>query len=427
MTFLHPVLQILRLWRRNPEKNLRPILHAFLAGHQATERKEISRTVYGLFRYRNLLDLMLASHSRRNRLSPLLHDLLRAAAFLLLFADCRPPAVVVNETVKICPAADKPYLNAVLRSLAKNLDNEKEHLKQILDREAPTLFPEFVRRELLELGLDNSGFQSLLQEPCFHFRLIPGRENHDRLSGILSDRDLEFKELPQLNSILFKELSPVRGLLQAGRLGYLQNSASQAVAEIAAEVASKRVLDACAAPGGKTLTLALARPQVRILANDLNPLRLLRLQTRLQSLGIGNVDLLASDLLNLPLGNAGFDLLMLDAPCSALGTLRKNPDALFKSDEKTAAQKAALQLKLAAGLLRQFPGVPLLYSVCSFLRAESEEICAGLAREFSLQPRLLAPKLKTLGFSLRESEHGCYLLPGNMENDIFYISLLAGK
>lgn len=428
MSFLHPVLQILRLWRRNPEKNLRPILHALLAGHQASERREISRTVYGLFRYRNLLDLVISSHSRRSRLNPMLGDLMRTAAFLLLFADRRPPAVVVNEAVRISPAGDKSYLNAVLRSLVKGLDAEKKRLKGILEDEADSLLPPFQRRELLELGLGKSDFQSLLQEPRFHFRVVPGPENLDRLTAILLERGLDYRELPGLNSILLKELSPVRDLLQAGRLGYLQNSASQAVAEIAAEFSGKRVLDACAAPGGKTLTLALLRPQARILANDLDPRRLRRLRTRLQSLEIGNVDLLAADLLSPPLGNnAAFDLIMLDAPCSALGTLRKNPDVPYKCTEKTAGQKAAVQFELAAALLRRFPGTPLLYSVCSFLRVESEEICAGLAREFGLQPRPLAQKLKALGFSVRESSHGCYLLPGKLENDLFYISLLAGK
>jgi len=317
LTCLGPVLQVMRHCRLQADKSLRLILHSILEKQRQKDKREISHIVYSFFRYRLIIDSILAEYGRRSKTSPQTFDLLRVAFVLLFFSRARPLPVTVNEVVKKACKNDKPYLNAVLRALTRNHAEISADLSRMLAENPQSAFPLFLQREFSNLGLTTADLGRLLNEPVFHFRVAPGPKKKAVLAEILSGRGIEHRYLPGLNSFMIKELTPIRDVLEAGNLGYLQNTASQAVAEIAAGIKAGFYLDACAAPGAKALTLALKRPQSRVLANDLNLVRLLRLQQRIKSLAVNNIELLVSDLKCLPLRQTGFDLLLLDAPCSA--------------------------------------------------------------------------------------------------------------
>jgi len=135
------------------------------------------------------------------------------------------------------------------------------------------------------------------------------------------------------------------------------------------------ILDLCAAPGGKTALLAQRFPQASITAVELNPKRIPRLQENLTRLGCNNVEILQADCASLPYEDNSMDAIMLDAPCSASGTLRRHPDAKFLHDEESVVHASELQKVLLTEAMRVLkPGGTLVYAVCSIHPQENEAV-----------------------------------------------------
>ncbi len=142
------------------------------------------------------------------------------------------------------------------------------------------------------------------------------------------------------------------------------------------------ILDICAAPGGKTALLAHRFPDSHVVAVELNARRIPRLRDNLARLALENVSVIRADAGCLPFADGVADALLLDAPCSASGVLRRHPDAKFAHDAATVARLAERQRLLAGEALRVLkPGSPLLYAVCSIHPEETEGVAASLAEK----------------------------------------------
>ncbi|MBE7636238.1 16S rRNA (cytosine(967)-C(5))-methyltransferase RsmB [Sneathiella sp. P13V-1] len=167
---------------------------------------------------------------------------------------------------------------------------------------------------------------------------------------------------------------------------WVQDYAASLPAKLFGDLTGKRVLDVCAAPGGKTIQLALKGGNVTAL--DRSAARLKRLTENMERLGL-NVEVKAADATGFVPANP-FDAILLDAPCSSTGTIRRHPDVAWLKTQKDVEKLAGLQARLldaAAGQLA--PGGTLVYSTCSLQPEEGEgQIAAFLARhpEFSLLP-----------------------------------------
>ena len=157
---------------------------------------------------------------------------------------------------------------------------------------------------------------------------------------------------------------------------------SRLVAEIAAAAASgpRRILDTCAAPGGKSIVLAARHPEAEIIAADISERRLSAMRKRLDREGLHRIQTLVADL-SKPLEAAqfadGFDLILCDMPCSGTGTLARNPEVrhrLRESDLPRQAQRQAEILSTALGVLR--PGGRVVFSTCSLEPEENEAVIA---------------------------------------------------
>lgn len=154
---------------------------------------------------------------------------------------------------------------------------------------------------------------------------------------------------------------------------WVQDLAATLPARLLGQGAGRRVLDLCAAPGGKTMQLAAAGWQVTAL--DHSAKRLQRLYENLQRVGL-DAQVITADALDWE-ADAPFDAVLLDAPCTATGTCRRHPDVLHRIGPRQIAEMAALQTRLlhrAAGWTR--PGGQLVYAVCSLEREEGEHQAA---------------------------------------------------
>jgi 16S rRNA (cytosine967-C5)-methyltransferase len=220
----------------------------------------------------------------------------------------------------------------------------------------------------------------------------------------------------------------------------LQDEGSQLVAELASANLGKEmksVLDACAAPGGKTLILAERNPQARIVACESSASRLEQLQKRLASLG-DRIECRRADASALTEDSA-FDLALADVPCSGTGTLGRNPEIRHRLRLDDLTRQAERQRAILLAALRAVrPGGRVIYSTCSLEPEENEQVVAAVLA--AMPNARTVPLTRSIGELLRKgilthlgaerlraclTTKGCLrLLPGSFHTDGFFICMI---
>jgi 16S rRNA (cytosine967-C5)-methyltransferase len=294
----------------------------------------------------------------------------------------------VNESVDLSADRDlgfpphKGLVNALLRRAAKNradLADELDALPPALDRGPAAeralkaaLAPHHAEGEIEAL------WARLQQPPRPDFRLLKG----EAPEGLVP-----VAELPGCLCLVDGAPFPRPWLESAG--GLVQDRSSQALLAYTWTRPVVRILDACAAPGGKTTTLALRHPGAVITALEVNPRRAARLRQTLQQRGI-EARVIQADAAEWLEGNeATFDLILLDAPCSGSGTLQKHPEWPWLKHDDLPRLTGLQRRLLTAATERLDPGGLLIYAVCSWLPEE-----CGSHREWLGQAR---PDLRPAG------------------------------
>jgi 16S rRNA (cytosine967-C5)-methyltransferase len=393
----------------------------------ARERAFLHGLVLGTVRWRGRLDHAIGACSERplEEIDPVVRDSLRLGAYQLL--EMRVPArAAVHETVELVrlhhPAA-AGFVNAVLRRLA---------------REGPPPLPDF-RREPLA-WLTSAGSLPAWLARRWHDRLGP-QAARARAEALLRRPVLccrlnprqpaAAERLAEAGARLAPSAVPgtwraegdlPRDLVGAG-LAYAQDAGSQLVARLAATTGL--TWDACAAPGGKAALLGdLAPPGSRVVASDRRPARAGTMATLLGRWGLENVRVAVADATQPP-WRTRFDCVLLDAPCSGLGTLRANPDIRWRLRPGQLAAHQARQralLDAVAGYVR--PGGRLVYAACSTEPEENEEVIAPFLdhhREFTM----VAPPAWAAAWS--EASSCVRTLPERDDMDGFFAALLERR
>jgi 16S rRNA (cytosine967-C5)-methyltransferase len=344
------------------------------------DRAFLHELVLGALRRRGWLDHALARLSSRplSAVSPGVLDALRLGAYQLLFLRV-PPHAALSESVELARRAEPRsagFANAVLRRLQR--EGPPPEPDPVADpvawlTTAGSLPAWLAERWCARLGAKAAvaRARALLVPPPTHVRLNPRVADAERqvaAAGV----SLRPTRIPGALEAEGSRLGPLaeRALL------YVQDAASQLVALLAAD--DGRVLDACAAPGGKALLMADLAPRSRVIAAEPSLRRLATLVRLRSRWGATNVLPLAGDARRPPFAVA-FDAVLLDAPCSGLGTLARNPDVRWRLAPEDLARHAARQAELLeslAPLVR--PGGRLVYATCSVEPEENE----GVVRPF---------------------------------------------
>jgi len=282
------------------------------------DRKFVTDLVYGTTRMRRACDA-LVDRFVSTAPSPEVRTVLRLGAYQLHFAGV-PPHAAVGETVELAPKKARGFVNAVLRRVANTPMTWPSDAVRLS-------YPDWiVERLIAELGHDDAiATLTTMNEPP------PVTERDD---------------------------------------GYIQDLGSQWVAMAVPASDGQLVLDVCAAPGGKATGIATSGATV--VAADLQPQRVGLIVDNADRLGTNDVLAMAADATQPPFPPATFDHVLIDAPCSGLGTLRRRADARWRITPKDVADLVALQQRIidaSAPLVK--PGGTLIYSVCTLLAAES--------------------------------------------------------
>jgi 16S rRNA (cytosine967-C5)-methyltransferase len=347
------------------------------------DRALLLELVAGTLRWRNELDAIILVASRRPKrdLDPRVLATLRLGVYQLLHLDRIPPHAVVHESVDLIRALKQPhaagFVNAVLRAATrlKTADHLPRRPADIDDRDACLAYLSITLshpRWLVARWLERYGFGHT--EALCRYGNSPPELTVRAVSGSVADLGSRLEAA----GIDFRPGRFVTGCLRlpAGSLSgvppdlrnamFVQDEGSQLVAETVPATPGCLVLDACAAPGGKTLALADRLGETgRLVASDFRRGRLALLKETLAANG-RQVPLVRLDATRAWPFGAVFDAVLLDVPCSGLGTIRRDPDLKWTRSADDLARFAALQLSMlrsAASSLK--PGGAVVYATCS--------------------------------------------------------------
>ncbi|WP_429884614.1 16S rRNA (cytosine(967)-C(5))-methyltransferase RsmB [Geoalkalibacter halelectricus] len=358
------------------------------------DRALLTELVYGVLRRRGRLDFALSRCCRQPlaKLEPAVLRLLRLGAHQLLHLERIPAHAVLNETVNLARRLGLEratgLINGVLRRLAREHHDlawpdaataPRAHLEQALSLPgwlAGYLLDQFGHEEACLLA------QALLEPAPFTLRANRLKTTRAELLESLAATGHEARATRYTeDGLILEKRGPAALPGDAEGLYQVQDQASQLIAPLLGARAGESILDACAAPGGKTTHLAaLTDNRAKILALDLHPQRVDLINQGAARLGCAGIQARAWDMGHTPdfVPPGSLDRILVDAPCSGLGVLRRNPEIRWRRRHQDLCALAALQsaiLAAAAPLLR--PGGALLYAVCTFTREETEEVIAA--------------------------------------------------
>jgi len=351
------------------------------------DRGLTNELVLGVLRRQLWLDRVIEKFAGRSMegLDVAVRLALRLGLYQIRFLSRVPESAAVNESVNLVHAARlrsaAGLVNAVLRRATREVDydpaaNETDPIARIA---VETSHPAWlIERWLRFYGAEAESLARANNQPApVAFRLTrragaPERIlNEIRAAGVL----LEPSRLV-IGAWRAKGASDVLQSLARRGSVYLQDEASQIVANVLQARAGDRILDVCAAPGSKALHLAMLNPETTIVAGDLHEHRMKLLRRLAVLQGAGSVRLVVHDAAReLPFAAGSFDRVLVDAPCTGTGTLRHNPEIRWRitaDDIKELAARQRLILTNAAKLVRR--GGHVVYSTCSVEPEENEDV-----------------------------------------------------
>jgi len=397
----------------------------------AQERGLLRSLTYGTVRWHIRLHALLVEllDQSPQKLDPEIRALALVGLFQLFHTDIAPHAVVA-ETVEAVRVLRRPRAAGLINAVLRRAQREGTALLQDIDHSLAvrTAHPDWLVDVLMrdwpteaESMLDANN-----QHPPFWLRVNRRRSTRDEYAArLLKDGIASRASEYAPDALLLDKASDVRSLpgFREGAVS-VQDAAAQLAAPLLKLAPGQRVLDACAAPGGKTCHMLELEPELaELVAVDIAPSRLKRIRENLDRLGLG-ATLLAGDASQPQAWWDGkpFDRILLDVPCSATGVIRRHPDIKLLRRAEDIDALSARQLTLLQQLWTLVaPGGRLVYASCSALRAENAAVVAQFLAEYE------DAHDGTPQWDLRVRDDpgpGLRIVPGEADMDGFYYACI---
>ena len=390
------------------------------------DRDLLNAILFGVLRWRGRLDYIIARFSKTPLAKidlPIL-NILRAGVFQLIFLTRIPPSAAVHTSVEMAKSIGAPWIgafvNAVLRRTAaehgsvRYPDPQKEPVRSLA---AAWAFPKWLTERWL--GRYGAGptaelFESINAIPPLTLRANTLKTRRsDLIAALQTDAEAVEACTAAPDGLRVEGLRTRMTALSSFQLGWfqVQDEAAQLVSLLLAPRPGETVLDACAGRGGKTGHIAqLMCNQGTLVALDRSGARLAALREEVRRMGVSIVSCREATLTDGPAEDAPgrFDRVLLDAPCSGLGTLRRNPDIKWAEGRKDLSRYHQTQLTLIERAAeRVAPGGVLVYAVCSPEPEETVDVVRLFLaknprfqtdRELTELPETVRPLLDPQGF-----------------------------
>lgn len=406
-------------------------------GLEGREAALATQLCFGVVQNQLLLDFYLSKFSNipLRRMESKVVQALRLGLYQMLFLSRIPQSAAVNSSVELtrthCKNPRAPgMVNAILRSLQRNLNQLPTIPKNDPAEYLSILYshPVWLVEELLPL-LGSEGTAEYLQannsQPPITAMVNTTKATTQQVAQLLAEQGVEVASHPWLEDCLILNKTGNLEWLDAYQQGlfYVQDPASRLMALASGAAPGMRVLDVCAAPGGKSFAAAIQMEnQGEVISCDLHPHKKKLIQAGADRLGLSIIKPMTADgKVRREEWVSAFDLVLVDAPCSGLGVIRKKPDIRYKDPEPLAdlpkVQEAILEN--AAGYVKQ--GGVLMYSTCTILPGENGEIVAAFLKK---HPEFIREAFTLPGPAGEVSEGEITLWPQVHQTDGFFICKL---
>ena len=395
-----------------------------------------AKLCYGVLQNRNKLDFYLKQllTGKIKDLHPVVHDILHLGLYQIYELDKVPDNAAVNESVDLAKKYCKKQrfapglVNGVLRSAVKTKGQRKEPAsledKYSHPWELIRLLRDYVGKERIEMMLraNNEAPQTVIQVNTL-------KTTAEELQKRLADEQVQSQPHGWMSDCLVLGSTGDLERLSAFQEGlfYVQDPAAK-LSVLCARLpqAELRILDCCAAPGGKSFAAAIATGgRGHITSCDIHEHKVPLIQKGAARLGLENIEARQQDASqNVPDWNGTMDVVIADVPCSGYGIIRKKPDIRYKKPADMA-DLPALQLEILKNQARYVKeGGLLMYSTCTLVRAENEGVVEAFLSEnpdFCLEP------LELPGNFPRNDSGMLALVPGEYDTDGFFIARMRRK
>lgn len=422
------------------------VLREVLGKYQYLEKKErafITRVSEGTIERMLELDYIIDQFSKVKvkKMKPVIRNIMRSAVYQLKYMDNVPDSAVCNEAVKLAVKRGfgtlRGFVNGVLRSIARGLDTVEYPKEPIKALSVKYSVPEWILqvwKKEYDLETIETMLQAFLKEkPLIVRSMDETPEGVGRLQAELEAEGVRVNIHPYLPYAL--ELSGIDYLedlesFQEGRFS-VQDISSMLVCEIAAPKEGDRVMDVCAAPGGKAVHMAeKLNGTGHVEARDLTEYKVELIWDNIDRTGLENIKAVQWDALVLDKdAKESADIVIADLPCSGLGVFGKKTDLKYKTKEESLKELSKLQRNILKNVQSYVKtGGKLIYSTCTINPSENMENVHWLLEQY---PEFELEDIRPLLCEeLREAvqEKGCLqFLPGVHKSDGFFIAALKKK
>lgn len=403
----------------------------------------VTELVYGTIQRKLTLDHVLSHFVGNKKLQTWVRNLLRLSLYQIRFLDRIPERAAVHEAVEMAKRRGHQGIASMVNGVLRNVLRQPDVWERLPKGDRATQIavehshPEWLVRQWLAVYGEATTIaicEANNRHPHSSIRVNSLKTSASELLDKLAAEETTARQ-----SALSPQAILVEGGHAAGsrlfREGYftIQDESSMLVAPALAAKPGMRVLDACAAPGGKTTHIAeLMENRGHIVACDLHPHKRDLIAQTAKRLGISIIEPITSDALDLPDRGLGtFDRILLDAPCSGFGVIRRKPDLKWNKTPEDVRAIAQLQYELLKALAPMLAadGV-LVYSTCTIEPEENQKIVQRFVKEhpeFVLDETLAHDLPEAARAHVDETGACVQILPHHFESDGFFIARLKRK
>lgn len=354
-----------------------------------------TRLTFGVIQNRMLLDWYIDRFAK-GKLDLTVRSALRLGAYQMLFLSRIPVSAAVNESVKLTRKFCKnPGAAGLVNAVLRNIERGRQKLTPPEDLSIRFSHPQWLVDTFIE-RLGQEGAAALLAchngEAPTVAQVNTCRATVRKVQERLTDAGVDAQMHPWLEGCL-----TLRGTGDLERLEvfqdgevYIQDAAARMAVQAASPQPGMRVLDVCAAPGGKSFAAAIAMgDRGEIISCDIHPHKQALIENGARRLGLSAIHAVTQNgKERVAEWECGFDLVIADVPCSGLGIIRKKPDIRYKDPMLLAGLPEVQGAILENACAYVKPGGVLLYSTCTLLERENEDVVrrfAGMHKEFTLE------------------------------------------
>lgn len=407
----------------------------------------VTEIVYGTIQRKNTIDYFLQRFINKglDKLQPWVSNLLRLSFYQLYYLDRIPPHAVVHEAVEIAKKKGHQGISGLVNGVLRNVLRSKEEL--ILPNGLPAVkrialqysHPEWMVARWIKQYGERTTEQicaSNNEPPKSSIRVNTLKHDRAALLELLRNQGLQAEPSEIAASGVIAKSGGNLALTDGYAAGEfsIQDESSMLVSEITDPQPGMQVLDCCAAPGGKTAHLAeKMRDTGTLIANDVHEHKKKLIESQAVRLGLECIRALVTDAAHLSerFAEGSFDRILLDAPCSGLGVIRRKPDVKWSKNEQEIEGIADIQFSILSDIRNLVkPGGILVYSTCTLLQEENEGMIARFLEqfpEFEPDPELEAMLPEAVREKAMLSAGMVRILPHYFHSDGFFIARLKRK